>query len=355
MFVAGASLAYMPLRIRPAFSILVSLAPLVLAAALGAQPAHAARATIVTKTAAGVATAPRGGKATQIATVAVIEFYNASQDHYFITGAPQEIADLDAGLHAGWQRTGLSFNAYASDMAGATPVCRFYIPPALGDSHFFSASPVECLQTRTRFPDFDLESDDAFEVVLPDAVTGACPAETVAVYRLWNTRADTNHRYTTDRVVWQHMQDLGWRAEGYGPQQVAMCAPRNAIATVDVAVVGRAVIKARVAGDVVALLEERPTSIFEDGPDRTLALLQPDGRSTRTYTPPAGWSLADFAVHPSGDVSLVLTTARAVRLQRMDRNGNVRSDRPFADAAAARDRSSRTTHRSRTTTHYSLS
>ena len=271
------------------------------------------------------------------ASVTVVEFYNPSQDHYFITAAPQEIADLDAGVHPGWQRTGLSFDAYASATPGASPVCRFYIPPRFGDSHFFSASPAECLQTRTRFPAFDFESEDAFDVFLPDVVTGACPVATVAVYRLWNGRADTNHRYTTDRAVWRHMVDLGWTAEGYGTDHVAMCVVASRVAPLEIAVTGRAVIKAQVAEGVVAFLEERSTSIFEDGPDRVLALLRPPDASVRTYRPPSGWSLADFAVHPSGDVSVVLTTARAVRIARLDRNGSVRFGQSFVDPAAARD------------------
>src|SRR4051794_40163474 len=70
------------------------------------------------------------------ATSAVIEFHNPAQDHYFITADAREISDLDAGIHPGWQRTGFSFDAYASAQDGASPVCRFYIPPLFGDSHF---------------------------------------------------------------------------------------------------------------------------------------------------------------------------------------------------------------------------
>ena len=43
--------------------------------------------------------------------VAVVEFYNAALDHYFITQATAEIADLDNGVHRGWTRTGESFLA----------------------------------------------------------------------------------------------------------------------------------------------------------------------------------------------------------------------------------------------------
>ena len=76
------------------------------------------------------------------ATVAVVEFYDAARDHYFMSSSAAEIADLDSGVHAGWGRTGLSFKAYAGSAAGTSPVCRFYLPPAYGDSHFYSASAV---------------------------------------------------------------------------------------------------------------------------------------------------------------------------------------------------------------------
>src|SRR4051812_20858110 len=66
---------------------------------------------------------------------------------------------------------------------------------------------------------------------------------------------------------------------------------------VDLAVTGHTVVKARTAGDHVVFLEERLRSLLEDGPDRTVAILQNDGHSVQTYTPPNGWSLVDFALH----------------------------------------------------------
>lgn len=158
------------------------------------------------------------------AQVTVVEFYNAAQDHYFISASPAEIADLDSGVHAGWARTGLSFMAYASATGGTSAVCRFYIPPALGDSHFYSASPAECAQVLAAYPTFQYESSAVFHIAVPDVVTGACPAATVAVYRLWDARVDTNHRYTISAQVKAQMQAAGWVAEGYGPAQVIMCA-----------------------------------------------------------------------------------------------------------------------------------
>lgn len=159
------------------------------------------------------------------ATVEVIEYYSAGQDHYFISSLQADINALDSGQFKGWVRTGKTFGAYPTSTAGASPVCRFYIPPALGDSHFYSASPTECAQTQSKNPSFVEESAAVMYIDLPDPTTGACPAGDVPVYRVWDNRADTNHRYTTDRTIRSQMVAQGWIAEGYGTDQVIMCAP----------------------------------------------------------------------------------------------------------------------------------
>ncbi|HZQ61794.1 MAG TPA: trypsin-like peptidase domain-containing protein, partial [Casimicrobiaceae bacterium] len=131
--------------------------------------------------------------------VIVVEFYNAMLDHYFMTSNPAEIADLDAGVHPGWVRTGLRFLAYGNPALappGATPVCRFYLLPAVGDSHFYSGDPSECAATAAKFGNaWTEESPAVFWIVLPDKTTGACPTGLRAVYRFFHTAA-TNHRYT---------------------------------------------------------------------------------------------------------------------------------------------------------------
>jgi hypothetical protein len=157
--------------------------------------------------------------------VPVVEFYHAARDHYFISAVAAEIADLDRGIHPGWTRTGLTFNARGTAGTGVSPVCRFYLPPAHGDSHFYSASPPECTDVKLRFPTFTYEAPDVFHIGLPDPVSGACAAGTMPVYRVWDARADTNHRYTTSISIKSQMLAAGWIAEGYGPDQVIMCAP----------------------------------------------------------------------------------------------------------------------------------
>ena len=158
-------------------------------------------------------------------TVDVVEFYDAGQDHYFISSLQPDIDALDSHRFAGWSRTGLTFKVYPQPAANANPVCRFYIPPAYGDSHFFSASPAECTDTAEKFPYLILESSNVMYVDLPNAVSGACPPGEVPVYRMWDNRADSNHRYTTSPSLRTQMVAKGWIAEGYGPDQVIMCAP----------------------------------------------------------------------------------------------------------------------------------
>ena len=165
----------------------------------------------------------------------VTEYYNGALDHYFITGSQPEIDALDSGRIAGWMRTGATFADWITRDAvssvdgvhtpppGLNDVCRFYIPPAEGDSHFFSASGVECAVAQSIFKDFVLETPSAFLATLPDVVTGVCGNNQTPVYRLWNARRDSNHRYVTSFSVRNDMVRRGYVAEGYGPDAVTMC------------------------------------------------------------------------------------------------------------------------------------
>jgi hypothetical protein len=156
--------------------------------------------------------------------VTVVEYYNQALDHYFITWVPNEIAVLDAGIAIkGWTRTGKSFRTYPTAQTGTASVCRFYIPPAKGDSHFFGRGTVECTATGQKNPTFELEDPAFMQMYLPDA--GVCPPNTVEVYRVFSNRLDANHRYMVDPSVRDEMVARGWLAEGDGPHLVVMCAP----------------------------------------------------------------------------------------------------------------------------------
>ena len=158
------------------------------------------------------------------AKVSVVEYYNATLDHYFVTSLAGEQANLDAGrTPTRWTRTGKAFNAFESSSASTSPVCRFYIPPARGDSHFFGRGTVECESTATKNPSFVLEAAAFFHTILPTA--GACPGGLTPVYRVFSNRLDANHRYMSDRATRDQMVAMGWLAEGDGPDLVVMCAP----------------------------------------------------------------------------------------------------------------------------------
>jgi hypothetical protein len=157
------------------------------------------------------------------ATATAVEFHNATLDHYFLTHVADEIAKLDVGIAIqGWTRTNKSFNVNTSAGANTSPVCRFYIPPAKGNSHFYGRGVTECNETVAKNPTFVNEDPKFFHMVLPTA--GACPVGTINVYRVFSNRPDANHRYMTDMATRDQMVAKGWLAEGDGPDLVVMCA-----------------------------------------------------------------------------------------------------------------------------------
>jgi len=162
----------------------------------------------------------------------IVEYYADGTDHYFVTAAADEIAQLDSGS-AGWKRTGLSFKAWtrASDAPpAAQPVCRFYSRGV--NSHFYTGDASECQGLRSLEASQRAEATTKgqsflgwqYEGVVFYALrpsNGQCPGGTTPVYRMYNNRAqenDTNHRFTSDGPMHAAMQ--GWVDEG-----VAFCSP----------------------------------------------------------------------------------------------------------------------------------
>ena len=164
------------------------------------------------------------------AEVTVVEYRHAGFDHYFVTPVPAEIVALDARVPPFelWSRTGRTFRAYDASAApaGAVPICRFFNDSfAPKSSHFYAARGLGCEQTLAQYPDWRLEDDRLFAVLLPDAA-GACPAGTQAVYRLYNDgrTGAPNHRFVTGLADRQAMIDQGYVPEGAGIG-VGMCVP----------------------------------------------------------------------------------------------------------------------------------
>jgi hypothetical protein len=154
------------------------------------------------------------------------EFLNAKLGQYFTSASQSDFDALDSGRLDGWQRTGWWFavapqhNRQALTGAPFYPVCRYYLPSQ--DSHFLSASAAECAAVAMDHPDYVLETDEAFQISLPDQQTGTC--RQAPVYRFWNP-ANSSHRYVTDSIERMRMLGSGWQPEGYGPDGVAFCTP----------------------------------------------------------------------------------------------------------------------------------
>jgi hypothetical protein len=163
--------------------------------------------------------------------VTVVEYYDATLDHYFITPLASEIALCDAGTPpcAGWVRTGMSFNGFDSSGAPASSVavCRFFNATfAPKSSHFYALHGLGCEETIADFPDWTLESSDLFGMYLPDDA-GNCPGGSNPVYRLYNNGMGgaPNHRFVTGLADRAAMIAKGYVPEGFGPLGVGMCSP----------------------------------------------------------------------------------------------------------------------------------
>jgi hypothetical protein len=182
-------------------------------------------------------------------TTPVVEYYFAGLNDYFITANAAEIQALDNGARPGWVRTGLTFLAYSDPRVAppdVQPVCRFYVLPQYGDSHFYSADVAECAATAVKFAGIWAEETTAlFYIQLPDRTTGACPANTRPVYRFVNQTNQIHHRFTAEVDVRDCLisdtpdpngvdsacrQPAGpWLQEGYGtpPFAAVMCSPTS--------------------------------------------------------------------------------------------------------------------------------
>ena len=158
-------------------------------------------------------------------TTPVVEFYNSTLVHYFITADPNEAAAIDAGAAGpGWTRTGETFKS-----GGPNRVCRFYgnpdINPVSGlrrgpNSHFYTIDADECALVKQdngwRFESYDFNA-------WPKTGATTCPTGSVPVYRAYNARFtfnDSNHRYTVKQSIYNQMVASGWNGEG-----VVFCAP----------------------------------------------------------------------------------------------------------------------------------
>ena len=158
--------------------------------------------------------------------VDVVEFYNASLDHYFITWGParSRISTPDARPRAGRapaRRSGLHVAAgrhvprlplSTSRPARATRTSSAAAPPS-------ATRPVSRIRLRARRAEL--------HAPVPAGRRASVRRARSPFYRVFSNRADANHRYMIDAAMRDQMVARGWLAEGDGPNLVVMCAPRR--------------------------------------------------------------------------------------------------------------------------------
>jgi len=131
------------------------------------------------------------------------------------------------------------------------------------------------------------------------------------------------------------------------PPPPAPPAPR---ALVDLRVPAASMIKLRTSGSTWAALLEKPHPFMDVVVmERSLRAMDAAGNALYTWTPPAGWTLVDFALHAGGQATVVLSNEASLRLVRLDGAGRtlhsfelrdplVAQDRYYGDANSVRDR-----------------
>jgi lysyl endopeptidase len=167
------------------------------------------------------------------------EYYNVTNDHYFLTADPAEANNLDspATRLSGWFRTGEQMGVWPAGTPGRAPVCRFFgdLPIGGPNSHFYTADAGECGAVGARNSGWAKESADAFRVALP--IGTSCPGGTSPLYRTYNYHNtptyrntltgrlgyDSNHRYFQRTSLFDVMLEKdSWGLEPVGRVPV-MC------------------------------------------------------------------------------------------------------------------------------------
>ncbi|MEO7252620.1 MAG: choice-of-anchor D domain-containing protein [Casimicrobium sp.] len=181
-----------------------------------------------------VSLAGTGVASTSSQTTAMVEYYFAALDYYFITSRAGEIALLDTAT--GWVRTGKSFNVYTAQQVGTEGLNRYYFDQIAvhntRGSHFYTVVQSEkdalvslnSTNAQTARLPFNEGIDSYAFTPLVEGIGGSCAAGLVPVHRIFRGAArfpdNPNHRFTTDTAVYNSFVALGWDGEG-----VKFCAP----------------------------------------------------------------------------------------------------------------------------------
>jgi hypothetical protein len=159
--------------------------------------------------------------------LALIEYYSAALDYYFLTGRAGDINALDTRPDL-FVRTGQSIKLYAAPNADTLPLERHIFDKiARGGSrasHFFTALPLEqVLLTSFNPTNAILAAKPVLEGIeghaIPVGACGSCPSGSTPIYRAFKGAPryvdDGNHRFSTSFAQHQDMVTrLGWSDEG---------------------------------------------------------------------------------------------------------------------------------------------
>jgi hypothetical protein len=159
--------------------------------------------------------------------VVAVEYRHAALDRYVLVVNDDEVAALDRGAFAGWERSIGAVAVWptrASAPPGAVPVCRFYSP--VHTSHFLTVDHDECDNLEAAWPGtWVLENREAFFVLAPDPRVPICPGGTQPLYRLYRASPGPSHRYVTGSALRIAMVAVGWVQEGPSGDRGTMCVP----------------------------------------------------------------------------------------------------------------------------------
>ncbi len=128
----------------------------------------------------------------------------------------------------------------------------------------------------------------------------------------------------------------GGGEDGAAPPPSQPAPPRTPI---EARFAGATVLKLRSNDKAWFALTEKPHPFMDVVVmERTLRALDGTGKALFTWTPPAGWTLVDMAVHPSGQASVVLSDGARLRLGRIDAAGKTMTTFELVDPRVPLDR-----------------
>jgi hypothetical protein len=219
-----------PIAVGSSCTVPVRLAPV----AAGALTATLSISHNASAPAATVSLSGTGVASTASNVKAMVEYRYVPLNYFFVTSRDDDKATLDA--ISDFQRTGLSFPVYATQVGNAQAISRFYFDKVAMSSsrgsHFYTLldadkSALTALNpTNSQAPRLPYNEGIDSWAFLPvvAGVGGSCASGQTPVYRLFRNATrfpdDPNHRFTSDVATYNAFVALGWDGEG-----VNFCVP----------------------------------------------------------------------------------------------------------------------------------